>query len=1245
MSKNTESYLRYLKTFLNNNKYNFNIAKVDDYINIPLFEYLNTTLVSNNTFTIQNVESELILNPPNKDDLNSLYLNPLISINDDLSESFLIHRKEYLSNNKNSIVNKDIFNKFNYLLKKKLNSKAEKSILITYGQLAFDIGDESCSFPIILQSINIEKNDDIIIAYKDLPIINFEAIREIPNISVKSLNLIKELSSTMNEVIKDSSEAKALLLSIFEALQYTSCNNLNILSSTNIVLTDKYLPIDTLINHTLRSDLSESNALDKLLGDFNTSNDKCTFTNTEFYSTRFKDKLLPLLENDISFINKRHNNHNNGFLMKVFSVVSKRYNSVAYVSSDKSHLDKLVENFIELSKSSTNENKNDIVERLERVESRFNRIIENLKADLNSFNNSNPYILEESRVNHKFHKIKAPYGEFWQKGVVYEKIKLKQLYDDLESVLIEEFYRFPWSIEVAELCKNKGELALWKEFLINIENYFLFKEKLTNHEDVKVEFKLKYAQYPLSVLDEILEYLDSNNKIPSFGIGVKASWKTFIREVVVKGEIPQTLEDFKIVEAHLKLNISKNRLVDLWSSLMNKTGFIKLDPSESLFEKKLNSYYQPLKNSIQWFENVWQPFFTKLLSTGFIWQRFLTEYMNIYIEKGLVKMLLDGGLKELSKLIKNQLSKENLDEDIYESKFNLPESDFLSLDNYKSMLEKIRIEDEKIISRLLSEYKKSLNFFSLNDFYDDIINNSSKYDLLIIDDCENLSMNELVLLAHCEKVVIIGDKNYTHFTSNTTFDNYSKVFNALLPDLDHSTFSGNNSLAKVVHKLTKNACNVISINSINPKINTLNNNIYDIELSFSNSPQSSPLYSGVGLIDLDYIDDIVIKLKSAFINQGLAGESFIIFVNSKKSSPVDRLKTQILNDFNNLDLPVFFVIDKLTEVKNYITDYLIILDANDTDEINEKALYNFSVSSKKQLAYITNNKQNLSIVNLIKEISQSEISNYPVAKDYFYNKDIYALDNLDYAGLLIDLMVYDSDAKVFLNDNTVVNNNIIDLITYFSCKVFHKNDSKSMENYAKSLSSFDKKDVLFAFAEEFLDISIKRKRELVEANIDNADNAEDFVDDIFTRSYIVTEDNKDTFKKIEERPSKGEIQVEDLSEVPNDNDIVKTEQSFELKTTEEDEFLPSSKFNKTISLNTKDDIDKSSGNNDFNIIQWLEEKDIPYYDYRPSGDLWIADSTKTRIELKELKEEGFSFSLCFRCEKLPNRINAWKFEV
>ncbi len=1243
MSKNTESYLRYLKTFLNNNKYNFNIEEVDDYIDVPLFEYLEKNNVSNNTFKVNKITEDLTLNPPDNNNLNSLYLNPLLEIHEDVSENFLSYRKGFIEENDLSLLNKDFYNKLNYLFKKKTHSKMEKSFLISYGQLTFDRNDKSYSFPVILQKISIEKKDDnIIVAYSDTPLINFGAIREIPNISVKSLNLIKEISTSLQDFLKEESEVKEIMLDTFDALQYTSCNNLNILSSTNIILTDKFLPIDTLINNTLRSNLSKDSALEKLLEGLNVSTDNYTFSNLEFYSISLKDKFTNLLKNDISFIEQRHNNDNVKFLLKAFSVIFEKHEKVAYVSADKTHLNKLLSNFSNLQKPPASGEKSEVSNKVSRVSSKFKRIKENLKAELKSFSDSNPYSLDTNKIESGFHKIKAPYKEFWQEGIDGSD-DLRQAFDDLDNVLIEEFERFKWSIKVAELCKNNNEFSKWQDLLTYIENYFKYSETLEDCEDIKLEFKLSYKEYSLNVLDEILEHLETNKKIPSFGIGVKTSWRDFMREILVEGELPQTLDDFKIIEKQLKLNVSKENLIHLWNKLMPKIGAVKLENNEALFEKKLNSYYQPIKKSANWFNNIWRPFLISLISAGFIWQRFLTEFMNIYIEYGLIKTLIMGGIKELTKLINSRMLELNLREDLYDPNYNPEEFNFLNLDNYKSLLEKLNHEDEQSISQLLSKQKNSIEFFTLNETYENLITDgSSKYDLMIIDHAELLSMKSLILLAYCEQAIILGDNDFTYFTSSETFNNYDKVFNALLPKLDPSLFSGEKSFGQIINSLTSNKHTLISVNNLNPRINYLCNNIANNKTALSNKAQSLALYSGVNKLDLKNISDFALTLKNAFINKDLSKKLFVLYINTPEESFIKKLKSYIISEFNDLDIPDFFIVNDLSETKNYLSDYLIILDKDVDNLINKKELYNLSVNTKNQFAYITRDEKNLSLVDFIKDMSSIEIDNYKAARDMLFNKSIYALGNVKYVDVNIDLVIFSSEIIFLLKDNTIINNYLIELVNSFNCIVFHENDTKSIENYIRSLDSFNKNDVLSAFVRNFIDVSEKQERS-IEKNIDDSEeDLEESTEDIFTRSYIVTEDREKSSQKPEKQPEDIQIEVEDLSNKPDD--IVKTDKSFELENAESEEFLPSSKFNKSISLDDQKNSSLDNKLENFNFVKWLEDKDITFYDYRPEGGLWIADSAKTREELKELKEKGFSFSLSLRSEKLPNKINAWKLE-
>jgi hypothetical protein len=137
MSKNIESYIRYLKTYLNNNKHNFNIDNIEEYLSLPLFQYFENANLDNHSFIVKESDITLKLDPPKDIEIDNFWLNPLIQLDNNLPDSFKNYKNEFVSNNQNTLLRQEMYNKIKYLHKKNKLSNLDNSFFICYGQLSF----------------------------------------------------------------------------------------------------------------------------------------------------------------------------------------------------------------------------------------------------------------------------------------------------------------------------------------------------------------------------------------------------------------------------------------------------------------------------------------------------------------------------------------------------------------------------------------------------------------------------------------------------------------------------------------------------------------------------------------------------------------------------------------------------------------------------------------------------------------------------------------------------------------------------------------------------------------------------------------------------------------------------------------------------------------------------------------------------------------------------------------------------
>jgi hypothetical protein len=217
----------------------------------------------------------------------------------------------------------------------------------------------------------------------------------------------------------------------------------------------------------------------------------------------------------------------------------------------------------------------------------------------------------------------------------------------------------------------------------------------------------------------------------------------------------------------------------------------------------------------------------------------------------------------------------------------------------------------------------------------------------------------------------------------------------------------------------------------------------------------------------------------------------------------------------------------------------------------------------------------------------------------------------------------------------------------YNVLIFNKGDYLSIKNYISSLDENSLEDLLSYLAALYVDLPNRQLREISDISLSTQIDEDEELDDDstgedpFSRSYIVMDNKKEQTSSI--KPESGfNIEVEDLSSI-SDN-IIKAEKAIDLDSSIiEEEFLPTSKFSKSLTIDQDEQNLVSEDQSITNLLSYLDDNKMPFYDYRSNGgDLWIVDTPRVRQRLDAIKDFGVDLSLCLRCEKLPNEINAWK---
>jgi hypothetical protein len=1224
MPKKTEYFLRYLKTYLNNTNYSYVVLDdASDFISIPLYEYVNETNCFHDYFLIENTPEKL----RDIKGLNKLspYKNLLSSFNfnaSDLIKSSTDEWQEIITKNQTNThdqIQSELFNKFDYYISKSKLSPFKNGFYLGLGQLNIKLPKDRLSIPIIIQEVSIEKDTSIKCSLIGKPFINIDGIRKIPNLSIQTIKVIKEINQELNSLSINESYISKILEKVYEALGFTNHRNLSLLNTVTLFSIDKQLNYNDLVNTTLKNnDISKDSVLAKVFS-------KNTLENGKFVDIDALDDLFKTLKTEqIALIDKVSASNSDEFINNLLLKSCEENDSILVLSKlkfDKNKYQHVLRNGLydySIEDQTASQQYKTIEETLRRKIFSF---IQDENGDEINLENGTNEILD--------------YDELWQENVVYRKGLLKELSAALNTILIDVFRTHPFTITIAEDCSDSPCRKKWEVLLNSIETYKKYRKNALENS-ATVTFSSHISRYQEDVLAEILEFLNKNNKLPSFGFSIKSSWRTFTQEITVDGKVPQNTDDFIAITDQLLMNKSKEKLSNLWNELMVPLDIAELSKDDEVLEKQVNSYFNTLRVSISWYEKKWKPIFDKLINAGFNWQRFLTENMNRYIENGLINLLLNGGVKDLRKIINYQVMKISHGDASLSKEFE-PDDSILLLDNIKNELVNIKNTNKKLVS------KPDLNIdvILLHEFLDFINSLEKKIDLLIIDSAEFLDMKDLLLLAYCKKAIVLGDSRIKKF-SYDEFENYVRIFSTLLPDVYPDFFSGEFTLFEILTSFEDIVFHKKSFVEKTPAISSFLNKLAKKTISISNMSLGYPLINR----SFEYKNNWQLELLSNLYNftkNNQQETSLSIFVDDEK---VARHMSQEIYSVLNNDITKSNVYSRSNLESMPFSDYILVMDQISQKQMSSNLLYTLATKAKKQLFYINNSNFSSIHTNMFEEVNNNTINIDPRLDTLLFNNNIFAKEKLTINNVNIDLLTFTKTPYAIVNANEVKNNidGLMGLMEMFSVVVYFD----KLDGLESLLSSFENVYTSNLSKElgELFDIKDKEKKEFVIRESSKITSTESFgyLDDINTRSYIIKNEQKPSAKDSDE-----DIQVESIDNT--DTVFLKSENAFFEDVQEDDETLPQSQsfieINEEpphITKETTHDVldNKENQAGSFDLIEFLDGYGFKYYDQRPSGSLYVLNTKNFSSHIEALSDFGYNFQIAIGEKSLPTKDLAWK---
>lgn len=185
-----------------------------------------------------------------------------------------------------------------------------------------------------------------------------------------------------------------------------------------------------------------------------------------------------------------------------------------------------------------------------------------------------------------------------------------------------------WNMAAITAGRDGGiRQQIWEDLLHEIQNAYQLAERTQ-------WYVLKYApalpadclsDRIVKVLEEIIAYLQGGGKLGMMKLLSKRDWKTVLEKATVKGQAPESIEDFQALLSLVQLNLCRKDLFARWQRQMIPLGGSEISQLGQEPERAIFQFVDPLRRRLEWFNRTWAPLEQALKQQGFHWEALLAE--------------------------------------------------------------------------------------------------------------------------------------------------------------------------------------------------------------------------------------------------------------------------------------------------------------------------------------------------------------------------------------------------------------------------------------------------------------------------------------------------------------------------------------------------------------------------------------------------------------------------------------------
>ncbi len=947
-------------------------------------------------------KSHLVINDPN----NSTYINfEADSKRVEAFEKFQGVRGQWLAEFHQAQKALKIHAQISLLYNRFDSSNTDKRLLLGNGLLQLDSQHSCINFPLILQPVGlIRSNNDFIIKKIGPASFNTEVLTAIPGISAQAIeDSIKLFNATVIN-LPGQTETQLFLAKVFKLVTSGNKNWISINNSPVLFYNTPDLPYSELINKSL-NDAALTEDCGALQSIFNEKQDNSRTLADDYahlhrffalhYDLNSLNALNSLSTENICLITAPNGTAKDNIIVNSLSHYLHHNRSVLVISPSQSYLDclknKLPTAITGLSSAKSKklpELEGLVADRTNLINSLISTQQELLKSYAQTAEVNNKY----KAARQKLKKVEAQFSSiskdtsqlYWDNQAVYRKGMLNELLASIDSLLIEEFTLMPATRLIADQNTVEGLYQRWTALIEHIDEYRAYGHQDSKTPSVNIEIKnypnLKILQQSIN---EIISHIKQRGRLRKLDYQFKKDWKEIVTSCFVNQKKPDQYEDFLALKHVVDRALSKSEIIKEWSNLACPAGLPELEVEDGLFEKIIDLYYKPVVSSINWFNDVWHPFISALLATGFKWKEFFSQYSQQYIEYGFVNTLYDRALHQLKELISSRVkyTQEAHQACVLSDKQPMassPERTTELSNNLKKMtsyLKDLQIVSEEILSCSPIE---NLNFTTWSDFVQNQLQPAKMYDLVIVDAAEQFDIFGLLALYYTDKCLFIGDDCQSIKPQKTVTNTIIELSKSLLHGVVNSeVFYGNYSLYGIISKSPVKHI-YLTRNTVNPPLITdfISDLCYDNKLlAYQKEDNSSSMFS-INLSDkidsnndlskINYLRHLITELDTEKSENSLA---VVEMSGDYCTSKLHELKDTIAN----------IAIHTLSEVADSKFDIVIAVDlheksANSTTELStdqQKARFNIALGAAKAVfCYVYDSQPDSAISELQKKLIQ-----------------------------------------------------------------------------------------------------------------------------------------------------------------------------------------------------------------------------------------------------------------------------------